>query len=174
MKIKTITTALLALSINAAMAQAKACDPAKERNFKSLSAPNKAGGYGEIITKDGAMPLASIEAKMKESKLTLMPNVKITGKVADVCKKKGCWMEVDNGKGEMVRMRFKDYAFFVPRDCEGQIVYASGTAKLDTTTVAMLQHYAEDAGKSKAEIAAINKEEVAVTFEATGVLFDKK
>jgi hypothetical protein len=163
------------ISLHYCMAQTGAqCDPAKEFKFKSLSKPNRIGGYGIEITKDNAVPLADIEKKMNASNATEMTNLKITGRVSDVCKMKGCWMQVNNGNGKKTRIRFKDYQFFVPRDCENQIVYAHGTARFDTTSVAMLQHYAEDAGKSRTEIAAITKPEVLLSFEADGVLFDKK
>jgi hypothetical protein len=176
MKKTILILALCGLYLNGTYAQsgAQQCDPAKEAKYKSLSNPNKAGGYGAIITKDNASSAADVEKKMKAEKVTELKNVKITGKVNSVCKMKGCWMEVNNGKGETIRIRFKDYKFFVPRDCENQTVYAQGVARFDTTSVAMLQHYAEDAGKSKAEIAAITKPEVALTFEAEGVLFEKK
>ena len=150
------------------------CDPKKEAKYKSLSDPNKAGGYGSIITKDNAQTLADVEKKMKTQNVTEMKNIKITGRVASVCKMKGCWMEVSNGAGGTVRIRFKDYKFFVPRDCENQTVYALGVAHFDTTSVAMLQHYAEDAGKTKKEIEAITQPEVALTFLAEGILFEKK
>jgi hypothetical protein len=171
---KILIAGLIHLSLLASAQTNKQCDPEKESKYKSLSKPNKAGGYGDIITKDKATTLAAVEADMNNAKVTEMKNVKITGKVSGVCKVKGCWMEVDNGKGQNVRIRFKDYEFFVPRDCEGQTVYAQGIARFDTTSVAMLRHYAEDAGKSKKEIEAINSPEVSLTFEAAGVLFDKK
>jgi hypothetical protein len=161
------------LSVSAS-AQAKACDPAKESKYQSLTAPNAAGGYGRVITKDKALAVADVEKQMKAKNVDEMKNVKITGKVNGVCKMKGCWMEIADGKGGNTRVRFQNYAFFVPRDCEGQTVYAQGIARFDTTSVAMLRHYADDAGKSKKEIAAITQPEVALTFEAEGVLFDKK
>lgn len=164
----------LMLTVINAQTGKQQCDPAKESKYKSLSNPNKVGGYGTEITKDNAMTAADVEKKMKAQKVAELQNVKITGTVKSVCKMKGCWMEVNNGAGESIRIRFKDYKFFVPRDCENQIVYAQGVARFDTTSVPMLQHYAEDAGKSKAEIAAITKPEVALTFLADGVLFEKK
>lgn len=173
---KTISIILLSvIFLNCINSQTnKQCDPAKESKFKSLSTPNKSGGYGVVITKDNAQSPADVERQMKAKNVAEMKNVKITGKVASVCKMKGCWMEVSKGNGETMRIRFKDYKFFVPRDCENQTVYAQGIARFDTTSVAMLQHYAEDAGKTKAEIAAITKPEVSLTFEAEGVLFEKK
>jgi Domain of unknown function (DUF4920) len=171
---KWMIAAGLILACYTMQAQTKACDPEKEKNFKSLSKPNKSGGYGNIITTKDALPISQIEHKMQVAKRAVMENIKISGKVNSVCKAKGCWMEVDNGSGGATRIRFKDYAFFVPRNCEGQTVYAQGTARYDTTSVEMLKHYAGDAGKPQAEIDAITKPEIELTFEASGVLFDKK
>ena len=168
-----LSTVLLTVSFASAQTN-KQCDPEKESKFKSLSKPNSAGGYGAVITKDKALAIADVEKQMKAKNVDEIKNVKVTGKVNSVCKMKGCWMEIADGKGGNTRIRFKNYEFFVPRDCEGQTVYAQGIARFDTTSVAMLQHYAEDAGKSKKEIAAITKPEVSLTFEAEGVLFDKK
>jgi hypothetical protein len=150
------------LTVSFANAQTgKTCDPAKEANYKSLSNPNSTGGYGAVITKDKALAVSDVEKQMKAKNVTEMKNVKVTGKVNSVCKMKGCWMEIADGKGGNTRVRFKT-------------VYAQGVARFDTTSVAMLKHYAEDAGKSKKEIAAITQPEVSLTFEAEGVLFDKK
>jgi hypothetical protein len=67
----------------------------------------------------------------------------------------------------MVRMR--DHNFTVPKDIDGKSVYIYGTATKTTTSVKMLQHYAEDAGKSKEEMALITKPETAISIEADGV-----
>jgi hypothetical protein len=45
-----------------------------------------------------------------------------------------------------------------------------GIAETTETPVDELRHYAEDAGKSKAEIAKITKPEKALTFMADGVI----
>ena len=98
--------------------------------------------------------------------------IKVKGKVSEVCQKKGCWMTLvsdEPGKPEM-RVTFKDYAFFMPKDLAGKHVVIDGYAYVDVTSVEDLRHYAEDAGKSKAEIAAITKPERELSFEAAGVL----
>ncbi|MBL7801885.1 MAG: DUF4920 domain-containing protein [Chitinophagales bacterium] len=155
-------------------AQKVACDPSKEKNYKCLTKQNEKGGYGAIITKDGAITLAQAEADMKAKGETKKENVVIYGIVDEVCQKKGCWMTVDNGNGKKVRIRFKDYAFFVPANISGWTVYAKGTVFFDTTTVEELKHYATDAKKSQAEIDAITVPEIDVNFTAEGVLFEKK
>ncbi len=90
-------------------------------------------------------------------------------KVLEVCKKKGCWMKVDYGAEAPLMVSFKDYGFFVPEEIEGEEIVLEGTVKKELIDVATLQHYAEDAGKSRAEIDAIDKPEEKYTMVATGV-----
>ena len=96
--------------------------------------------------------------------------VKITGKIASVCQKKGCWMMMETSDGQTMRVRFKDYEFFVPKDCAGKTAVIEGIAFNDVTSVAELRHYAEDANKSKEEIEKITQPEKKPAFEAEGVI----
>ena len=43
-------------------------------------------------------------------------------KVRRACEKKGCWMELAGaeGIGPGMRVTFKDYGFFVPKDSRGR------------------------------------------------------
>jgi len=99
-------------------------------------------------------------------------NIKMKGKITDVCSKKGCWMKLNVGDDKIVRVTFKDYGFFMPLDAEGDVV-VNGKAFVKEISVADLQHYAEDAGKSVEEIAKITEPEVTMSFEADGVLLAK-
>ena len=72
--------------------------------------------------------------------------------------------------GRQMRVRFKDYAFFVPKDISGKTVVVNGWAHREAVSVSDLQHYAKDAGKSAKEVAAITKPEEQLNFEADGVL----
>jgi hypothetical protein len=49
----------------------------------------------------------------------------------------------------------------------------NGKAFKNITPVEELRHYAEDAGKSKEEIAAITEEEITFSFVADGALVEK-
>ena len=69
-----------------------------------------------------------------------------------------------------MRVTFKDYAFFVPKDASGKTVIMDGYAYKNVTTVAELRHYAEDAGKPKEEIEKITEPESELVFEAHGVI----
>jgi hypothetical protein len=96
-------------------------------------------------------------------------NIKLKGEIVEVCQNKGCWMTVATGANQTIRITFKDYGFFVPKDVAGKTTTFEGELKLETVDVATLRHYAEDAGKSKEEIAAITEPETNYTFVAVGV-----
>lgn len=94
--------------------------------------------------------------------------------VGDVCAKMGCWMMLTDGERN-VRVRFTasekcTEGFFVPRNAAGHDVYARGVLKHDTISEDLARHYAEDAGKSATEIAAIVGPQPAVTMLASGVM----
>lgn len=95
--------------------------------------------------------------------------VKVKGKVVEVCKAEGCWLRMETADGTMM-IRMKDHKFFVPVSMQGKTIIADGTATLKETSVDMLRHYAEDAGKSKEEIAAIKEPKKEIVLQATGIL----
>jgi len=96
--------------------------------------------------------------------------LKVKGKIIDVCSKKGCWMTLDTGEDTLF-IKFRDYGFFVPIDSvEGKNAVVQGDLFLDTTSVEMLKHYAEDAGKSEEEIALITEPIYELGFIADGVI----
>jgi len=126
--------------------------------------------FGDSITTDAAIAATEVinQLKGKDS-----AQLKLTGVIEDVCQKKGCWMNIAIGNNQSMRVKFKDYAFFMPKDAAGKTVFIEGWAYADTIPVAQLQHYAEDAGKSKEEIAKITEPEVSISFEAHGVIIKK-
>jgi hypothetical protein len=95
---------------------------------------------------------------------------KVIGEIKEVCVKKGCWMSIDLPNGETMRVTFKDYGFFVPKNSHGFPVIIEGIATRKVTDVGTLRHYAEDAGKSAEEIEAITSPEKEYAFEAIGVI----
>jgi hypothetical protein len=123
--------------------------------------------HGDTITADGAITTAELVAKMETDST-------YTGKVETVinscCKKKGCWMRVALADGKEMKVTFKDYGFFVPLESADKPVIMQGKAYYETLSVEELKHYAEDAGKTEAEIDAITEPEPVLAFEATGVI----
>jgi hypothetical protein len=125
--------------------------------------------YGDVkvdasLAKDASVVLDLLKVD------TLVEDVTISGKIKGVCQAKGCWMTIELSNGEEMTVKFKDYAFFMPMDCAGRSILAHGKTFIKTTSVAELQHLAEDAGKSKKEIKKIKKAKKAKRFEADGVI----
>ncbi|MBK7110455.1 MAG: DUF4920 domain-containing protein [Bacteroidetes bacterium] len=79
-------------------------------------------------------------------------------------------MKLDLGNGESMRVSFKDYGFFVPKDLEGKQVIVQGVAEVKTISVDDQRHFAEDAGKTKEEIESITEPQEELVFVADGVI----
>ncbi len=136
-----------------------------------ISAETGFPNYGAEISIDGAMSYEDMVDKMGDAEK--FP-AKVKGKVSEVCKVKGCWMNIAvDGKEEMM-VNFKDYGFFMPLDIAGKEVVMQGYAFRELTSVEDLKHYAEDEGKSEDEIAAITEPQQQLKFLADGVILLEK
>lgn len=115
---------------------------------------------------------SAIAAAQLPDKIGAQPTLaaKVTGTVESVCQAKGCWMKVKLDNGETMRVTFRDYGFFVPKDIAGKTVIFEGKAQNKITPVSELRHYAQDAGKSAAEIATITEPKRELAFIADGVI----
>ena len=136
-------------------------------NLNIANSQNKGNYYGEEFSILDVKDYSS-------NKLDFLNNsenkIRIEGEVLSTCPMKGCWMKVKADK-DTILVRFKDYGFFVPTDgVTGNKTIINGKLKVDTLGVALLRHYAEDAGKSHEKINEINNPEVSLTFLADGVI----
>lgn len=137
-----------------------------------LAAAPAAGGtptrYGAPLS---AAPAITVQAVLADPKQYDDKDIKLTGQVGGVCQNKGCWMTVGTGEpgAASIRVRFKDYAFFVPRDCIGKTAVVEGRFKLTTLSVAEAQHYADDAAKAGAAPKKITAPQATLAMMATGV-----
>ena len=127
---------------------------------------NKGMVFGKKTTADGAIAANDLGASIKGAEPVA---VKVQGKVKEVCKAEGCWLKMETANGD-VMIRMKDHSFFVPLAMNGKTIVVDGMASVKETSVDMLKHYAEDAGKSKAEIDAIKEPVKAIAIQATGIL----
>jgi hypothetical protein len=126
-----------------------------------------ANHFGKEINDKKAIEANALPAQMGDK--TEM-QAKVSGTVESVCQVKGCWMKVKLDNGETMRVMFKDYGFFVPKDITGKTVVFEGEAQKKSVPVEHLQHYAKDAGQSKEEIAKITEPKEELTFIADGVI----
>lgn len=157
-----------------AVAALASCSPGNKDTDQTAAASDSAatvsgGAFGAKIDDAGAIPMDSLLALVNAGQSEINA-VKVSGTISECCQAKGCWMKVEKGNGETMRVTFKDYGFFVPKDCGGKTAVMLGRAYMDTTSVEDLRHFAEDAGKSKEEIEKITQPEVELAFEAEGVI----
>lgn len=129
--------------------------------------------FGDKISDSGMIDAKTMRDKFKSLKAGDTLAVKFASKINEVCSKKGCWMKLDLTNGTQTMVRFKDYGFFMPLDSKDREVIVNGKAYIKETSVDELKHYAEDAGKTKEEIALITESKVEFAFEADGVLIKK-
>ncbi len=95
----------------------------------------------------------------------------ISANIEEVCVKAGCWINITQAGGTQMMVRFKDH-FTIPTDTKiGTTAYLHGDLYVDTISVDMLRHYAEDAGKTEEEINKITAPKINKGFEADGIKF---
>ena len=141
-----------------------------EKESKTTEIAINYDSFGDKISDKGMIDAKTMLSKFKSLKAGDTLTVKFASKINEVCSKKGCWMKLDLTDGTETMVRFKDYGFFMPLDANGREVVVNGKAFVKETSVDELKHYAEDAGKSKEEIALITESKVEFAFEADGVL----
>ena len=119
------------------------------------------------VVAEDAKPISpdEIKAKLVDDKF----EGQIKAKVIEVCKAEGCWIKVERKDGTSMMVRAKDHKFLMPENIVGKMVLIDGNATVKEVSEDMRKHYAEDAGKSKEEIAKIKGSEKDVQFAAKGV-----
>lgn len=134
----------------------------------SVSADGKMSFHGMRIDESGAIPAEELKAYMLAGG---KPEVKVAGTISACCQAKGCWMTMPLDEETEMRIRFKDYGFFIPKDAAGKTAIAEGRVFTDTLSVEELRHLAVDGGMSEEAAAAeITQPEVTLAFEASGVI----
>jgi len=126
-----------------------------------------AGKFGAPI---GDSPKVALSDLVKDPAAWSGKTVKTEGTVSSVCQEKGCWMVLKSGD-QSVRVRFKDYAFFVPKDSAGATAVLEGVFTVKTVPEATAKHYAEETpGGKPGEVKGDQKE---LSFLASGVELSK-
>ena len=113
----------------------------------------------------------SLKALLKDTKKHEGKPIRVKGKIQDVCQKKGCWLLLTSDKKTM-RVRFKDYKFFVPTNAKGYTVILEGQAKATEISEKLAKHYAEESGNKEAA-KKIKGPQKTVAFTATGLRLEK-
>lgn len=132
--------------------------------------------YGDSISNKDVLTKEEMLAKYETMKPTDTLNVKFGAEIISTCAKKGCWMTLNLADGQESFVKFKDYAFFVPKEgAEEHYAVVEGKAFIEEISIDELKHYAKDAGKSQQSIDSIVEPKRTLRFLADGVLIaDKK
>ena len=121
--------------------------------------------YGVVATEMAPATPDEVPAKLVNNQY----EGQLKAKVVEVCKAEGCWIKVQKKDGTAMLVRAQDHAFLMPENIVGKTVLIDGSATVKETSEEMRRHYAEDAGKSKEEIAKIKGAEKDIQFSAKGV-----
>ena len=95
---------------------------------------------GERISVKELTPLNQLVQKADSFKGKV---VLTNAKVENVCVKKGCWMGIKSGDN-VIRVVFKDYGFFVPKEIVGKDVRLQGLFETKTISIKEQQHFLKD------------------------------
>lgn len=122
--------------------------------------------FGAPITADSTAAVTVSVAMHDTTKFG--QTVLVRGTIADVCMKKGCWLVVTDNVGTM-RVTFKDYGFFVPKDSHERTVYLQGVVKREVIEEDIAKHYAEES-KNGPKPEEITGSQTVITMVADGVM----
>ena len=90
----------------------------------------------------------------------------VRGRLTDLCTKKGCWTVLADGDAH-VRVRFRDYGFFLPPDALGATALIEGVAELRTLSEREARHLAAESRDG--DPGAIDGPQRELGFVASGV-----
>lgn len=158
---KLLFSALILLTVGAS-----AQDNKENKDTTKIEPAAKGVVYGDFHNTTGAI-FSVNDLKLQADNAVF--NGKISGKVTEVCKSMGCWIKLEKTDGTTLMVKSKDHAFFMPQDLVGHTVVVDGTASVKEVNEEARKHMAEDAGKSKEEIAKIKGSAKEVQFVAKGV-----
>ncbi|MBB6610054.1 DUF4920 domain-containing protein [Pontibacter sp. Tf4] len=146
------------------------CSQTKEESAtvqQEATSTTEASLYGSDFKEENILSVTELQDAVAK---TDSVQATVTGEIIESCQSKGCWMDVKLADNSSMKVTFRDYGFFLPvEDLKGKSVVFTGTAKREEISVDDQRHYAEDAGRSAAEIAAITEPKVELRFVADGV-----
>ena len=133
--------------------------------------PGEQGFYGAKFTViEEPIALAAAIEKAAKQPADKPETMKVAATISTVCKKKGCWFTMTGeGVENDVRVRMKDYAFFVPKNADAAKAVVEGTLIQREVPQDEAQHYADDAAKEGETPEKIDGPQQAWEFTATAI-----
>lgn len=97
--------------------------------------------FGEPFAVVEAVPAAVV---LEDPAAHAAGPVRMTGQLAEVCQKAGCWAVVQDEQGHAVRITMKDHAFGIDKDTVGRACDVEGELVKKAVDPAKLEHYASE------------------------------
>jgi hypothetical protein len=95
---------------------------------------------GKALSEAKALTVSDVYAKADE---LAGKTVKVSGTVASVCRKKGCWFVIEQDD-RAIRITSKGYRFFVPGKSPGMTATVEGELLVKSIDRATAQHYEDE------------------------------
>ncbi len=105
--------------------------------------------YGNGVTLKDTTLISGI---MSNPDLWVGKKVLVKGRIVDVCKKRGCWMEIASDQEfQTIRIKVKDGEIVFPLQAKGKLALVEGEVqRFELTkeqTIKKMQHHAEEQGE---------------------------
>ena len=131
--------------------------------------------FGEEIT---VKDLTKISTLLEKPENFLKEKVKIKGTIVDVCKNKGCWMELSSDKEfQKIRVKVKDGDMVFPLTLKGKTAEAEGILyKISLSKEQVIKwktHQAEEHG-TKFDPTSVTEGMIFFQFKPSGVVVKTK
>ena len=114
----------------------------------------KYASFGEA-PKGGDVPVVAVDQLLAKVREYDGKYLRVTGRVSDVCAKKGCWLKLGDGEALFVKFTCPVGERLIPKEAVGKAAEVEGTVKVTQISEAQARHFKEDAGASPEEIAKI-------------------
>ncbi len=129
--------------------------------------------YGEGVDLKATTPIRDIVA---DPEAWAGKMVRVEGKVAGVCPKKGCWMELESLDGDHVRVKVEDDVIVFPKEAEGRWAVAQGKVDVQDMSrdqyTGWMRHMAEEQGEEFDEASIGDGPYQIVQIKGTGAEID--
>lgn len=103
---------------------------------------------GKPLNNSEALSLASLMASPDQY---VSKTVQVKGKVTEVCQAMGCWMNLTDDDGHLLRIKVEDGDLVFPKDSVGKMAIAEGKLEKQEMSrdevIAQSKHEAEEAGR---------------------------
>lgn len=124
-----------------AAADTTATAPATAVAAAATGATVEGKSYGAGVKLAATTPIADI---LKDPAAFQGKTVRVEGRIADVCPKRGCWMELaGENAGEKMRFKVEDGDMVFPMEAKGQYAVAEGVVAVNVLSIEDSKKFAE-------------------------------